>query len=82
MQLDQQDGKKSTLKLTEPLDGVWVPDLPENVAEPHIFAGNPGGNPVVTDGSNPLEIFQYFFTDEIVNCIVEQTNLFADQSIK
>ena len=82
MQLDQQDGKKSTLKRTEPLDRVWVPDPPENVAKPQIFAGNPGVNPVVTDESNPLEIFQYFFTDEIVNYIVEQTNLFADQNIK
>ena len=82
MQLDQQDGNKSTLKCTETLDGVWVPDPPENVAKPQIFAGNPGVNPVVTDESNPLEIFQYFFTDEIVNYIVEQTNLFADQNIK
>lgn len=82
MQLDQQDGKKSTLKRTEPLDRVWVPDPPENVAKPQIFAGNPTVNPVVTDESNPLEIFQYFFTDEIVNYIVEQTNLFADQNIK
>ena len=82
MQLDQQDGKKSTLKRTEPLDRVWVPNPPENVAKPQIFAGNPTVNPVVTDESNPLEIFQYFFTDEIVNYIVEQTNLFADQNIK
>ena len=82
MQLDQQDGNKSTLKCTETLDRVWVPDPPENVAKPQIFAGNPTVNPVVTDESNPLEIFQYFFTDEIVNYIVEQTNLFADQNIK
>lgn len=49
MQLDQQDGNKSTLKCTETLDRVWVPDPPENVAEQQIFSGNPGVNPVVTD---------------------------------
>ena len=50
--MDQQEGENSTLKLTEFLHEVWVPDAPENVTEQQIFSGNPGVNPVVTDWMN------------------------------
>lgn len=45
------------------------------------FLGNPGLR-VAHPGNNPYDFFEMLFTDELLNHIVEQTNLFADKSTR
>ena len=43
------------------------------------FEGNPGPHPSFIVNSSPLTIFEAFVTDDLVDLIVEQSNLFAVQ---
>lgn len=45
------------------------------------FTGDVGMKASVTNISDPLEYFELFFTDEIVNHIVTETNIFADENL-
>lgn len=56
-------------------------DLPnENYFSQQEFTGISGVDPSVLD-NNPLYLFELFFSDELLNEIVTQTNLYADQYI-
>ncbi|XP_047141066.2 piggyBac transposable element-derived protein 4-like [Hydra vulgaris] len=46
------------------------------------FEGNPGPDPSFLVNSSPLTIFEAFVTDDLVDLIVEQSNLFAVQYLK
>ncbi|GFX67375.1 piggyBac transposable element-derived protein 4 [Trichonephila clavipes] len=45
------------------------------------FTGDVGMKACVTNISDPLEYFELFFTDEIVNHIVTETNIFAAENL-
>ncbi|GFY44824.1 piggyBac transposable element-derived protein 4 [Trichonephila inaurata madagascariensis] len=45
------------------------------------FIGDVGMKACVTNISDPLEYFELFFTDEIVNHIVTETNIFAAENL-
>ncbi|GFY51627.1 piggyBac transposable element-derived protein 4 [Trichonephila inaurata madagascariensis] len=45
------------------------------------FPGNVGMKACVTNISDPLEYFEVFFTDEIVNHIFTETNIFAAENL-
>ncbi|GFY57995.1 piggyBac transposable element-derived protein 4 [Trichonephila inaurata madagascariensis] len=45
------------------------------------FTGDVGMKACVTNISDPLEYFKQFYTDEIVNHIVTETNIFAAENL-
>ncbi|KFM59699.1 PiggyBac transposable element-derived protein 4, partial [Stegodyphus mimosarum] len=45
------------------------------------FTGDVGMKACVTNISDPLEYFELFFTDEIINHIVTETNIFAAENL-
>ncbi|GFW80864.1 piggyBac transposable element-derived protein 4 [Trichonephila clavipes] len=45
------------------------------------FTGDVGMKACVTNISDPLEYFELYFTDEIVNHIVTETNIFAAENL-
>ena len=45
-----------------------------------LFIGVPGISATVTAGS-PIDIFEFMITGELVEIIVEQTNLYSQQNI-
>ena len=44
-----------------------------------VFTGNPGIKARIDDASDPLEFFKLFFTDELIDIIVTETNRYAGQ---
>ena len=40
----------------------------------------PRGDASFVDGDGPLEFFSKFFTEEVLQLLVEQTNLYAQQN--
>ncbi|GFU90918.1 piggyBac transposable element-derived protein 4 [Trichonephila clavipes] len=48
---------------------------------PFSFTDDVGMKACVTNTSDPLEYFELFFTDEIVNHIVTETNVFATENL-
>ncbi|XP_056419226.1 piggyBac transposable element-derived protein 4-like [Hyla sarda] len=62
----------------QPSEPVWTP-VPESYeAQIPGFVAN-SGIQFNTDGLTEIDYFKYFFSDELVNLIVEQTNLYAQQ---
>lgn len=64
-----------------PTDNLqWVTYNESDVrCEPFNFSGTPGVRVNITDYNDPLEIFKLFFTQELVDLIVEQTNAYAQE---
>ena len=44
-----------------------------------LFNGNPGLKVNVQNTEDPISFFELFFDDELINLIVQQTNLYAQQ---
>ncbi|XP_064643576.1 piggyBac transposable element-derived protein 4-like [Lineus longissimus] len=62
------------------------PRVPDRDWSPHgqararfPFTSNPGLKVNIDDPEDPLEFFELFFNDELIDLIVTQTNLFAQQ---
>ncbi|XP_064079451.1 piggyBac transposable element-derived protein 4-like [Macrobrachium nipponense] len=55
----------------------WTPRGRER--DPFNFVADPGVKFTVKDKENPLEYFEKFFDDEIIDYLVEETNRFAKQ---
>lgn len=51
----------------------------EHFCKPSNFTAKPGVNVPVNNYNNPYELFKLFFTDELVDEIVIQTNLYAEK---
>ena len=49
--------------------------------EKFVFTGQPGISDDVLDCENPLDFFKLIITDELVDLIVNYTNIYADQMI-
>ena len=62
-------------------DNLSWEDIPPQVGMKRVpFNGKPGVNASIIS-SEPIQIFEHFFTDELIEHIVYYTNLFAEQSI-
>ena len=48
---------------------------------PFTFRSNPGVQFTVEDSENPVEFFEKYFDDEIIEYLVTETNRFANQFI-
>lgn len=66
---------------TEKLENLrWVDYHSTNVrCCPFQFTGNPGIKVPINDFNDPLEIFKLFITNDLVDNIVRNTNLYAEQ---
>ncbi|XP_064635294.1 piggyBac transposable element-derived protein 4-like [Lineus longissimus] len=58
-------------------DRPW--SVNDQVRDRYPFTGNPGIKVDIHDTSDPLEFFELFFGDELVDLIVTETNRFARQ---
>lgn len=63
-----------TSKISDAIDENKVSDQPE-------FTANSGLNEHLPDDAKPIDYFDLFFTNELLNIISNQTNLFAQQTI-
>ena len=62
-------------------DNLSWEDIPPQMGMKRVpFNGKPGVNASIIS-SEPIQIFEHFFTDELIEHIVYYTNLFAEQSI-
>lgn len=46
------------------------------------FTGNPGIKVSISDAEDPLEYFRLFFDENMINCIVQETNRYANNHIE
>lgn len=67
------------IRVPKPTDNLqWVTYNEEPVrCEPFDFTGMAGVMVNITDPNDPLEIFLSFFTQELIQMIVERTNAYA-----
>ena len=74
-------GQNKRKKPTDKYDGIkWQKELPTSGMKRRLFTGVPGiSATVVTE--RPINIFELMITDELVEIIVEQTNLYFQQNI-
>ena len=76
-----QHGHASQADRTNNIDNIsWVSNPPVNYSKEQEFIGTPGVTGEVTN-EDPLAIFQLFFTDELDEQIVTETNRYAEQCI-
>ncbi|XP_065664709.1 piggyBac transposable element-derived protein 4-like [Hydra vulgaris] len=68
-------------KKFENMQYSWSNDKILGCCASYEFTGTPGVHPDITT-FEPHQLFEYFITDEICDYIVEQTNLYALQSLK
>ncbi|XP_042875839.1 piggyBac transposable element-derived protein 4-like [Penaeus japonicus] len=90
-ELDYVSQADTTLDSDEPLSTfvtkVWRRNEPgspnfvwrkkDNVSKRFGFAGSPGVKADLDETSSPLEIFQCFFTDDLLQHIIRETNRYA-----
>ena len=74
---DEEDDDKEA----EDEDEQWDSSVVINTNKLPKFTANPGLQKDLPENPFPLEYFQLFLTDEIVEHIVPQTNLHAEQAI-
>lgn len=81
---DDSDGDSSGPRGGPPVaSGVWMPVVDSDVGPPLMpFTGATGLKHPPDSGAVPLEYFKLFFTDVIINKIVQETNLYAEQWIE
>ena len=76
-----QRGQASQADRTNNIDNIsWVSNPPVNYSKEQEFTGTPGVTGEVTN-ADPLAIFQLFFTNELAEQIVTETNRYAKQCI-
>ena len=74
-------GQNKRKKPTEKYEGIkWQKEPPIGGMKRRLFTGVPGiSATVATEG--PIDIFELMITDELVEIIVEQTNLYFQQNL-
>ena len=76
-----QRGQASQADRTNNIDNIsWVSNQQLNYSKEQEFTGTPGVTGEVTN-ADPLAIFQLFFTNELAEQIVTETNWYAEQCI-
>lgn len=77
---DEDDEHVTTDENTDWEDVTEDDDIPPRI-QFNIFSKTPGPQ-VPTHIKEPLEFFELFFTDELINSIINMTNIYAKQKIK
>lgn len=75
------DRGNSTQRSVESVENIeWVGYNSADIrCNAHQFSGQPGLNVHINNHNDPYELFKLFVTDELVDMIVNQTNLYAEQ---
>ncbi|GFW59936.1 piggyBac transposable element-derived protein 4 [Trichonephila clavipes] len=77
-----RESRERQLKSPRDFPGMEKPGKSETLAPSRFsFTGDVGMKACVTNISDTLEYFKLFLTDEIINHIVTETNIFAAEKL-